>query len=153
MGYLNISIHISVDTYWVINTCTLYVHRCKMHVLGALVRKKYHMYIPQVNIPLPSAQFALVPSPYYDMWLEVHRRCWVSVFCVSTYSMLHAILCACLSVNERPIGNFLLSIQDSSCEKHCGEDQHGHQHPALDDPENQLGRRQVRAVITNIIAC
>ena len=37
------------------------MYRCKMHVLGALVEKKYrmYMYIPKVNIPLPSSQFDL----------------------------------------------------------------------------------------------
>ena len=33
------------------------MYRCKMHVLGPLVEKKYRMYIPKVNIPLPSTQF------------------------------------------------------------------------------------------------
>ena len=28
-----------------------------MRVLGPLVEKKYRMYIPKVNIPLPSTQF------------------------------------------------------------------------------------------------
>ena len=91
-----------------------------MHVLGALAEKKYHMYIPKVNMPLPSTQF----DPRAFALLHVTRSTYAMLsFCVlvllyTVWGMVYCVLETCLSVNEQPVGGFLMSIQALSSDKH-----------------------------------